>query len=171
MTLVAVNAHAQSASLPASAAIQRGELLFSGQAPLTYGGPACIGCHSVGGLPFPNGGTLGPDLTQVAVRMGDEGIQSALKTLYFPAMVPLYKTRPLTPDEQQDMAAFLHHAEASAPPAVTPQVAVIGAAIFLLFVSIAWRAGRGRLRGVRRHLVETARAAAAVPKVAEGEPR
>ncbi len=171
MTFAPVNVHAQSASLPAPAAIQRGERLFSGQTSFTYGGPACIGCHSVGGLSFPNGGTLGPDLTQVAVRMGDEGIQSALKTLYFPAMVPLYKTRPLTPDEQQDVAAFLHHAQASAPPAVTPQVAAIGAAIFLLFVLIAWRAGRGRLRGVRRRLVETARAAAAAPKIAEGDPR
>ena len=169
--LVALGARAQAAPLPLLDAVQQGEMLFSGQTPLAHGGPACIGCHSVGGLPFPNGGTLGPDLTQATFRMGNEGIQSALKTLYFPAMVPLYKTRPLTADEQQDMAAFLQHAEASAPPAPTRQVAAIAGVIFVLLVLITWRAGRGRLRGVRRRLVEHVRASVVRPKAAEGELR
>jgi len=152
-------------------AVERGEMLFSGQTALAHGGPACIACHSVGGLPFPNGGTLGPDLTQATSRMGYEGIQSALKTLYFPAMVPLYQTRPLTPEEQQDVAAFLQHAQAAGAPVATGQVAAIAGVIFLLLVFIAWRAGRGRLRGVRRQLIETARAAAVGSQAAQGERR
>lgn len=168
--LVALGARAQPAP-PTADAAERGERLFSGQTRLARGGPACIACHSVGGLPFPNGGTLGPDLTQATARMGNEGIQSALKTLYFPAMVPLYKTQPLTVEEQQDMAAFLQHAGATAPPVATGQVAAIAGLFFALFVLITWRAGRGRLRGVRRRLIETARAAATGPRVAEGKPR
>ena len=168
--LVAFNAQAQPAA-PTSDSIEQGERLFNGQAPLAHGGPACIACHSVGGLPFPNGGTLGPDLTQATARMGNEGIQSALKTLYFPAMVPLYKAQPLTFQEQQDMAAFLQHAGATALPVVTGKVAAIAGLILGLLVLMTWRAGRGRLRGVRRQLIETARASAAGSKVAAGEPR
>ncbi len=40
-----------------------GEALFVGAIRLTNGGPPCRICHSVAGIPFPNGGTLGPDLT------------------------------------------------------------------------------------------------------------
>jgi mono/diheme cytochrome c family protein len=167
---VALTARAQSAPPPTAGAVHRGELLFSGQTRFARGGPACIACHSVGGLPFPNGGTLGPDLTQATTRMGNEGIQSALKTLYFPAMVPLYKIQPLTAEEQQDLAAFLRDAAATAPTGTTRQVAAIAGLIFLLLVLVTWRAGRGRLGGVRRRLIATARAAAAAPRPIEGDP-
>lgn len=165
--LVVLSVHAQNPLPPVSSAIQHGKLLFSGQTRFAHGGPACIACHSVGGLPFPNGGALGPDLTQVTVRMGPEGIQSALNTLYFPAMVPLYKTRPLTVDEQQDLAAFLQQASAAAPPRVTGQVIAIAGLIFVLLLLVFWWVGRGRLRGVRRRLVDNARAVEARRRVTE----
>ena len=42
------------------ASAHRGEEVFTGRTRLRNRGPACISCHSVAGLPFPNGGTLGP---------------------------------------------------------------------------------------------------------------
>lgn len=159
--------HLLETNAPQSAAsIANGERLFSGETPLANRGPACLACHSVGGLPFPNGGTLGPDLTHVTARMGPEGVQSALQTLYFPAMVPLYRTRPLTAQERVDLAAFLQQADASTPPAATGRVAGIAVLIFVVLIAVVWLTGRGRLRGVRRRLVAQARAAAA----AKGEP-
>ncbi|HET9784508.1 MAG TPA: hypothetical protein VFP94_06035 [Terriglobales bacterium] len=147
-------------TLPAPKAIQQGEQLFSGQVKLANRGPACIACHSAGGLAFPNGGTLGPDLTHVTSRMGPEGVQSALDTLYFPAMVPLYRNKPLTPIERQDIAAFLQHADTQSPPSDIGWVAGLAGLIFVLFMLITLWTGRKRLRGVRRRLVERARAAA-----------
>lgn len=145
----------------AAASIQNGQRLFSGQTPLANRGPACLACHSAAELPFPNGGTLGPDLTHVISRIGPEGVQSALKTLYFPAMVPLYRTRPLTLAERQDLAAFLRHADTSSPPAATGRIAGLAGLILVLLLLIVWWTGRGRLRGVRHRLVERARASAA----------
>ena len=58
------------AFLPAAAAqtdspelIRAGESLFQGTTRFANGGPACAACHTVGSLPFPGGGTMGPDLT------------------------------------------------------------------------------------------------------------
>jgi hypothetical protein len=45
-----------------------GEALFIGRIRLANGGLPCISCHSVSGLAFPNGGTMGPDLTGVYNR-------------------------------------------------------------------------------------------------------
>ena len=41
----------------------RGERLFMGSVPFQNGGPSCMSCHNVSGIPFPGGGILGPDLT------------------------------------------------------------------------------------------------------------
>lgn len=159
LVILALAAGLAAQSPPAAQAVQHGEQLFSGQARLANRGPACIACHSAGGLAFPNGGTLGPDLTHVVARMGPEGVQSALETLYFPAMVPLYRNKPLTPIERQDIAAFLQHADTQQPPSDTGRVAGLAGLIFVLFMLITLWTGRTRLRGVRRRLVERARAA------------
>lgn len=152
------------------AAVEHGEQLFSGQVRFANRGPACIACHSAGGLAFPNGGTLGPDLTHVISRMGPEGVRSALETLYFPAMVPLYRNQPLTPVERQDIAAFLQHADTQPLPSDTGRVAVLAGLLFVLFMLITWWTGRSRLLGVRRRLLEHARAARPTPATTERGP-
>jgi hypothetical protein len=154
---------------PVPDAADRGAQLFEGRQPFAKRGPACVACHSVGGLPFPNGGTLGPDLTHVTRRMGAQGVQVALATLYFPAMLPLYRTKPLTQAEQEDLAAFFERADARPPPSHTWQVAALAGLIFVAFMLITGWAGRKRLRGVRRQLVANARAAAAKHAAARGE--
>jgi hypothetical protein len=142
-------------------AATRGAQLFDGQRRFAGGGPACVACHSVGGLPFPNGGTLAPDLTHVSHRMGAQGVQVALETLYFPAMVPLYRAKPLTLEERGDLTAFFERADARAAPSETWRVAGFGGLVFVVSLLITGWMGRSRLGSVRRRLVDDARAEAA----------
>lgn len=134
-----------------------GEQLFIGRLRFTNGGPPCVSCHSVSGIPFPNGGTMGPNLTDVYTRFGPEGMTSALGTLFFVTMQPLYDKRPLTPAEQQDLAAFFRQtARNQQRRGITAELGLVSLAGCLgLFVlnGFIWKR---RLRGVRLNLVARA---------------
>ena len=80
------------------------------------GGPACIACHSVDGTGTLGGGSLGPNLTHVAERLGRPGLAAALQTIAFPTMVGPFANRPLTAQEQADLVAFLVQADRAAAP-------------------------------------------------------
>lgn len=137
----------------------RGKELFSGQVHFQNGGPPCASCHSIAGLSFPNGGTLGPNLTHEYSKLGPEGTTIVLKTLYFPAMSPIYDSRPLTPQEQADLQAFLKEASASTrTPSETLTIAVAGLLGFFVLLIVTRAVWRGRLRSVRHRLLEKARA-------------
>lgn len=147
----------QSEAKVAQGSATRGEALFAGRISFRNGGPACTSCHSVAGLPFPNGGTLGPNLTHEYAKLGPEGMDVAIETLYFPAMVPLYDSHPLTMGEQADLKAFLESAGAQPPsPNFTPLIGLIALGGFAVLLVITWALWRDRLRGVRRKLVATA---------------
>lgn len=136
----------------------RGESLFTGRAQLHNRGPACIACHTIGSLPFPNGGTLGPDLTDAYAALGQPGAQAAIHTLYFGVMTPIYDQHPLTTDEQADLLAFLKQSGAAAQPQWTTQILILVAVILaLLFFIITAVFGRRRLRSVRGALVNRVR--------------
>lgn len=148
---------AAAAALPATGSAANGALLFSGGVGFQNRGPSCNACHSAAGLAFPNGGTLGPDLTHVYSRMGAEGLGVGLNTLFFPAMVPVYRTHPLTPAEQADLLAFFQSSDQQAPPQTTWTLAGLAGLGFLILLGITWALGRGRVDGVRRRLVAAAR--------------
>ncbi len=86
---------------------QAGKDLFTGSTRFTNGGTACIACHDTAALGMPGGGTLGPDLTNVIEQYGETGLVSVLANVPFPTMRPIYQNRPLTPQEQVDLALFL----------------------------------------------------------------
>lgn len=140
-------------------AARRGEESFSGRRPLRNGGPPCASCHAVAGLPFPNGGTLAPDLTREYAKLGPQGIDVALETLFFPAMTPIYDTHSLTREERSDLGMFLEQASTKPPPhGITPVMVLIpicGGIVLLGITALVWR---NRLRGVRKQLVAAARA-------------
>lgn len=141
---------------PASA--DRGAALFSGGTRLQRGGPPCIACHSVAGLRFPGGGTLGPNLTHTYTKLGPEGIDAALQTLFFPAMTPLYEAHQLTPQERSDLKAFFEREDAQQPQESRVTVALVllalgGFVVLVVLVGVIWR---DRLKSVRRCLVESA---------------
>lgn len=134
-----------------------GESLFRGTTRFANGGPACAACHHVSGLPFPGGGTMGPDLTHEYSKVGAVGLQGSLQTLFFPTMTPLFANRPLTTDEQNQLFAFLQNADkkrmAGTPTTVFSVIALIGCALLII---VTWLLGRKRIRSVRKAMLHRA---------------
>lgn len=93
-----------------------GQHLFTGQTQLANGGTACNACHSVSGSGLLDGGTLGPDLTQVLTRYGEPGLLAAISTINFPTMLGIFGTKPLTPQEAADMVAYFKQTNAQSAP-------------------------------------------------------
>ncbi len=123
-----------------------------GETALTYGGPACIACHTVQGAALLGGGSLGPDLTHVVQRLGETGVASALQNIAFPTMAGPFTNHPLTVQEQADLVAFLKDANLKqAPvPVVTPgavttktlilfSISLVGAALLFGLLYFLWR--------------------------------
>jgi hypothetical protein len=100
---------------------------------------------------------MGPDLTKVYSKMGPEGLNSALETLFFPAMTPLFRYRPLTDEERRNLAAFLQSVDRQQPGTPTWAIAAIALAIVLMLIAVTGIAGRHRIRSVRRALLERVR--------------
>jgi mono/diheme cytochrome c family protein len=132
--------------------VARGEALFTGRERTMNGSVACISCHEVGGLDtFVPGGTLAVDLTHVFARLGDEGLDAALKNPSFLLMNKVFADHPLDPQEAFALRAFLYEAnKQGAPPrtaASLPLFSVLVTVVVLLVLNAFWRR---RLRGVRR---------------------
>jgi ubiquinol-cytochrome c reductase cytochrome c subunit len=137
-----------------------GKALFSGTTRFTNSGPACAACHSIAGLTFFNGGSVGPDLTGTAAKLGSLGLDMAMRTLYFPTMVAIYRVHPLLPQEQQDLKAFFIEAQSATPPRNrTPVVAGLAVLGCLFWLAITWWAGQTRPEPARRSLVRQRRSA------------
>lgn len=153
------NSTAPPASETQPGSASHGEALFTGRTTFHNRGPSCISCHSIAGLPFPNGGTLGPDLTHTYEKLGLAGTQAAMQTLYFPTMIPIYRDHQLVPQEQTDMVAYFKATAAEAKPQAqwTTQILIAAAfvlgVIFLALTAFFWRK---RVLSVRRALVARA---------------
>lgn len=141
-------------TLPEGSAVA-GMDLFMGNVRFRNGGPPCSSCHSIAGLPFPNGGTLGPDLTGVYRKLGPQGMQTAVKTLYFHVMTAIYDRHPLTLQERANLLALFKQAGTQPKPRWNTQmvalIAFIGLLILLAITHFLWR---DRLKSVRRKMVE-----------------
>ncbi len=131
----------------------RGEKLFTGTFPFQNGGPPCVSCHNVSGIPFPGGGILGPDLTKAYSKFGEATMNSVLATLPFRTMTPLFDKRPLTLSEQRDLEAFFKQASTRPLASTTFKMilSVIGGFIVLMVV-IGWTWHK-RLLTVRKSMV------------------
>lgn len=132
-----------------------GRELFSGGAPLQNGASPCISCHSVEGSGAPiAGGTFSKDLTHVYARLGDEGLDAALKAPAFRVMGKVFAARPLAAEEALALRAFLHDANRGAVARTEtlslPVLAGLAALLALFVLNAIWAR---RLRGVRSALV------------------
>ena len=131
-----------------------GKALFTGSARFQNGGPPCMGCHSITGIGALGGGALGPDLTPAFNKFGAAGLETVLTTLPFPTMNAVWSQRPVTPQEQAHLIAFLQRASVTERPTeVVGQLAglaVGGTVVLLALAQFAWRR---RLTAVRQPLV------------------
>lgn len=139
-------------------AVAAGERLFSGATRFARGGPPCGACHDAAGLPFPHGGSVGPDLTGSYTKYGSGPLETVLSTLYFPTMNALFTGRAPTPEERRDLTAFLQRSAALPPPSsLSPELVAASLAGALALLGVAWAVWRGRLRGVRQGIVAAAK--------------
>jgi mono/diheme cytochrome c family protein len=139
---------------------ERGRELFLGYTRLAAGGPACISCHSAGGVGALGGGRLGPDLTRACERLGGAaGLDSWLRTLPAPTMQPVYKRQRFTDEEVRSLVAYFTETgtRGREDDGVAPLnfflIGLGGAALALWGFDALWRR---RFRAVRRPLVDGA---------------
>ncbi len=135
----------------------RGRALFDGTERTKSGGPPCVACHTTSNLGggIHEGGTLAKDLSHAFARLGDEGMDAALRSPPFAVMNKVFDDHPLESDEVFAIRAFLYDANrfSGAHGGGTPfQLAgLLIALVTLLGLNAAWSR---RLRGVRRSLVQ-----------------
>ncbi len=140
---------------PANGDPEIGKLLYSGTTRFRNGGAACLACHAISGLPG-KGGTLGPDLTQTYSDYGEEAITPVLAEFPFPSMKPIYDARPLTPEEQAHIKAFLRVSAERGPVGEKGGFLLFGIAGGFLGIVLAQVVWRKRLAEVRRPLLRRA---------------
>jgi mono/diheme cytochrome c family protein len=134
---------------------EAGKSMFFGTARFRNGGAACSACHAISGLPG-GGGMLGPDLSRTYADYGEEGITPVLAAFPFPSMKPIYDARPLTPEEQSHIKAFLRVSAEGEPAGEKGGFLLLGLGGFLLVTGLAHIVWRKRLSEVRRPLLRRA---------------
>jgi len=126
-----------------------GAALFYGRQPLANQGLACSTCHQAAG----QGGSLGPDLTEIAAKLSGPPLVSAVRNASFNVMRAAYRDHPITQQEALHVAAFLESVKAAptSEPGSRSTVlgAVLGVLAMLALVFALRPAGgaRGRLLG------------------------
>ncbi len=99
---------------PVAGDAANGESLFDGTTPLAAGGTACVACHVAG--PVTQGGSLGPDLTDVVDRLGGPaGLSAWLVSPATPNMQSQFAGSPLTEAEITALTAFFSENQGAAP--------------------------------------------------------
>ncbi len=135
----------------------RGRALFDGTERTKSGGPPCVACHTTSNLGggIHEGGSLAKDLSHSFARLGDEGMDAALRSPPFAVMNRVFDDHPLESDEVFAIRAFLYDANrfSGTHGGGTPfQLAgLLIALVTLLVLNAAWSR---RLLGVRRPLVQ-----------------
>ncbi len=138
--------------------VAQGREIFLGTIALENGGPACISCHSSGGTgAILGGGTLAADVTHSFARLGDVGIDAALRQPAFALMNKVFGDHPITEGEAFALRAHLNDANRGTSHDDGFQLSVtlagvIGAIAVLILLNAAWSR---RLQGIRKELVRS----------------
>lgn len=156
---------ALAASEPAGAADPlAGRALFIGARPFTAGAPPCGACHAIGGASAPFAAAFGPELSRSFEGLDATAVDGLLQELPFPTMAPLYAGRPLTPEEREDLSAFLRQVTGSPPPggaAVAGWAALLAAACLGALALLARRVKAPTRPSLRAHAPRAGRSAPA----------
>ena len=140
--------------------IAQGQAIFVGRQRLAGGGPPCISCHTANGIHMAlGGGQLAADLSHVFAKLGDEGIDAALRNPTFKLMNKVFVDHPLAEPEVFALRAFLYDTNRKSPEADDSYslafAGVLGALLVLILLNAAWSR---RLAGVRKPLTRAGRA-------------
>jgi len=137
--------------------VEMGRQLFLGITALSNGGPPCVSCHTARGSgSWVAGGTLAKDLTNVFARLGDEGLDAALRNPAFPLMKDIFGKKALKKEEAFALRAFFDASnravgvEDDSYSALL--VGIVGALLCLVILNALWSR---RLRGIRKPLTQT----------------
>jgi len=95
--------------------INEGRDLFTGNAKLSSGGPACISCHNVTEQNEFSGGNLAPDLTDVYSRIDEDMIIQLATAPKYPSMQKAYDGRPITSAEASALVSYFRYAGTASP--------------------------------------------------------
>ncbi len=137
--------------------IEAGRKLFLGETSLTNGGPPCVSCHTARGTGSSvAGGTLAKDLTYVFARLGDEGLDAALRNPAFPLMRDIYAgDHAMVKEEAFALRSFFaqsNRAVGEEDDTYSVLLAgILGAVLMLMIFNALWSR---RLRGVRKPLTQ-----------------
>ena len=134
--------------------VELGRQLFTGEVALSGDGPPCVSCHTAAGADaFVSGGTLAKDLTNVFARLGDEGLDAAIKNPAFPLMKDIYAQHKLDKDEAFALRAFFSASNRAVHDGDSFSVvlaSLVGTGLCLIILNLFWRR---RLRGVREPML------------------
>lgn len=137
--------------------VAAGRAIFLGERRLAAGGPACISCHTARALGGLGGGRLGPDLTLVYERLqGRKGLGAWLGAPMSLTMQPVFKTKPINPDETLALLAFFEDEAKKGGSDDTPSLLdffLLGLGGTVLGMVAFDTAFKRRFRGVRRQMV------------------
>lgn len=114
--------------------IALGKALFTGSRRLAKGGAPCLSCHPFT-YPGINGGNLSrADLSASYQKMGEVGMQGALKALKFPTMKKIYADRPLTDEEIATLMALFKDSAAQKRGDAPVSLPLVGGGLFVLLL-------------------------------------
>ena len=117
-----------------------------------------MACHSTGGIGALGGGQLGPDLTDVAKRLGGpNGLSAWIAGLPTPTMKAVWTKQPPTPQERANVAAFLPQAALAVrtPGAIWQLLGLTGSGAAILLVIAGFMVAQSPQFGVRRPMMAT----------------
>ncbi len=133
------------------ASFEQGQKIFRGNKALINGGPACIACHYY----VREGGSLGPDLTDIHKKSSGIILQSSIKKASYKVMRPIYEKHKITQEEALHLSEYLSHPEKVnkrlVPTANSVKfLAVIG---FICSFGLLWVVNKKRKGPTREKLV------------------
>jgi mono/diheme cytochrome c family protein len=136
--------------------VELGRQLFLGTTALTNNGPPCMSCHTARGTGSSiAGGTLAKELTHVFARLGDEGLDAALRNPAFPLMKDIYAKHALSKEEAFALRSFFAESNRTIGAARDTYsvllVGIVGAVFCLVLLNALWSR---RLRGIRKPLTQ-----------------
>ena len=135
---------------------ERGRRLFNGQLEFENGGSSCITCHSLPGLGFLGGGSLGIDLLTSELTAAE--IASSLTNVNYKLMKDIYTDRPLSAEEVNDVVTFIQEAQTSNDKDPDDFWFVLlgacGVIVCFFIIQVLWSK---RLKSVRKDLLNRSR--------------